>query len=287
LTAEAARATGLRQGIPVVAGGGDQPVGAVGVGVFEEGQMMVSLGTSGVIFAPTAKAHTAGENGMASFDHAVPGVSYLMGCVISAGGALQWYRNTLCGEEMAEARAGGRNVYDLMLGAAARTPPGAEDLLFMPYLMGERTPHNNPNARGAFFGLSVRHTKAHLTRAVIEGISFALRDILEIVRKKGIAVREIRATGGGARSPFWLQTLADVFAVSVRPIENPEGSALGAAILAGVGTGAYKSFAEAAKLAIHPQAAVRPSAKNVKAYEALYQRFRALYPATRGLLIEH
>ena len=287
LTAEVAKATGLREGTPVVAGGGDQPVGATGMGVFEEGQVMVSLGTSGVVFAPTSKAHTGGEHGLASFDHAVPGSSYLMGCVIGAGGALQWYRNTLCREEMAEAKKSGRDVYDIMLGAAAETPLGAEGLLFMPYLMGERTPHNDPNARGAFFGLSMRHTKAFMTRAVIEGVSFALRDNLELVRAKGITVKEIRVTGGGARSKFWLQTLADIFGVPVRPIDNPEGAALGAAILAGVGTGAYKSFAEASKLAIRAQAPVKPIAKNVKVYESVYERFRGLYPATKHLLIKH
>ena len=172
LTAAAAKATGLPEGTPVVAGGGDQPVGATGMGVFKEGQVMVSLGTSGVILTPTDKALVGGENGLASFDHAVPGSSYLMGCVIAAGGALQWYRNTLCRDEMALASATGQDAYTIMLDAAAQTPLGAEGLLFMPYLMGERTPHNDPNARGAFFGLSVRTTKTSMTRAVIEGISF-------------------------------------------------------------------------------------------------------------------
>lgn len=287
LTAEAAKATGLPEGTPVVAGGGDQPVGATGMGVFTEGQVMVSLGTSGVIFTPTNHALIGGENGLASFDHAVPGSSYLMGCVIAAGGALQWYRNTLCQEEVAAAKAVGKDPYTVMLEAAAQTPIGAEGLLFMPYLMGERTPHNNPNARGAFFGLSVRTTKPHMTRAVIEGISFALRDCLELAKGKGITIKEVRVTGGGARSPFWLQTLADVFGVAVRAIENPEGAALGAAILAGVGTGVYKSFEEAAKLAIHAQAAVKPIAKNVKAYNEVYERFKKLYPMTKALLIEH
>ena len=287
ITAEAARATGLREGTLVVAGGGDQPVGAVGVGVFEEGQMMVSLGTSGVVFAPTAKAHTAGAGGMASFDHAVPGVSYLMGCINSAGGSLQWYRNTLGGEEVAQARREKRDAYDILMEGAAKAPVGAEGLLFLPYLMGERTPHNDPNARGVFFGLSPRHTKGHLTRAVIEGVTFALRDGLELVREKGVDVKEVRATGGGARSALWLKIMANVFGMPVRPVENPEGAAMGAALLAGVGTGAYKSFQEASKKAIRAGRPVKPTVGDVKKYEEVYSRYRRLYPALREEFVSH
>jgi xylulokinase len=283
VTPEAARATGLRAGTLVVAGGGDQPVGATGVGVFEEGQAMVSLGTSGVVFAPTRTAHEAGEGGLASFDHAVPGVSYLMGCVISAGGALQWFRNTLCGQEVAEARRRRVDPYELMLAAAAKTPLGSENLLFLPYLMGERTPYPDPCARGVFFGLSTRHTRAHLTRALLEGVTFALRDCLELIRAKGVVIREIRATGGGARSPFWLQMMADVFDLPVTRIENPEGAASGAALLAGVGTGAYKDFAEAAARAIRTGVTVRPAVARTRAYAAFYERYRALYPAVKDL----
>lgn len=287
VTAEAAKATGLAPETLVVAGGGDQPVGATGVGVFHEGQVMVSLGTSGVVFAPTDKAYIGGEHGLASFDHCVPGVSYLMGCVISAGGALQWYRNTLCGEEMVQAKRAKRDAYDLMLEAAAETPLGAEDLLFLPYLMGERTPHADPNARGMLFGLSARHTKAHITRAVIEGITFALRDSLELVKGKGVEVKEIRATGGGARNAFWLQTLADVFGLPVCPIENPEGAAMGAAILAGVGTGVYKDFEQASKQAIRTGKVVKPRAKSVQAYQPHYERYRELYPTVHSLFTQH
>jgi xylulokinase len=281
VTPEAARATGLRVDTLVVAGGGDQPVGATGVGVFEEGQAMVSLGTSGVVFAPTRTAHQAGEGGLASFDHAVPGISYLMGCVISAGGALQWYRNTLCPEEVAEARRRRVDPYDLILAPAAKLPSGAEDLLFLPYLMGERTPHPDPYARGVFFGLSGRHTRHHMTRALLEGVTFALRDCLELIQAKGVKIRRIRATGGGARSPFWLQLMANVFNLPVTRIENPEGGASGAAILAGVGTGAYKDFADAAARAIRTGAAVRPAAAQVRQYQPLYDRYRALYPALK------
>ena len=287
VTEAAAKATGLKAGTPVVAGGGDQPVGATGTGVFSEGQVMLSLGTSGVVFAPTRKAHVGGENGLASFDHAVPGVSYLMGCVIMAAGSLQWFRNTLCDAEMAEARKKKINIYDMLLERAFATPLGAEDLLFLPYLMGERTPHNDPDSRAVFFGLSTRHTKAHMTRAVIEGINFAMRDCLELVKAKGVKIREARVIGGGARNRLWLQNLADILNLPVSPVQNPEGAALGAAILAGVGTGVYKSFEDASRQAIQVGKAVRPNAKNVKAYEPLYQRFRALYPAVKDHFVKH
>jgi len=281
LTAEAARATGLREGTPVVAGAGDQPAGAVGVGVFRQGQCMISLGTSGVIFAPTRRAVADPTLALATFDHAVPRVSYLMGCMLSAGGALQWHRNVSCGDEMAAARQGGFEAYDLMLVRASRVEPGAEGLFFLPYLMGERSPHNDPKARGAFVGLSIRHERPHLTRAVIEGVSFGLRDCLEAVRARGVGVTEVRATGGGARNPFWMQTLADVLGVRVRCVESPEGSALGAALMAGVGVGVYNSFNAAAEAAVRLGPMFRPSAGARRTYEALYAGFRALYPALR------
>lgn len=287
LTAEAARATGLKAGTPVVAGGGDQPVGAVGTGVTREGQVMISLGTSGVVFAPTAQPHVADAGGLAAFDHAVPGVSYLMGCVNSAAGALDWFVETLCAADVAEARRGGANVYEKLLAEAATVEAGAEELLFLPYLMGERTPHPDPDARGVFFGLSARHTRAHLTRAVIEGVCMALRDALTLIREKGVKVEDVRVTGGGARSRFWLQVLADVIGHPVRPIESAEGPALGAAILAGVGVSAYAGFEAAAGRAIRVGRALRPNARRAALYNEAYSRYRALYPAVRGLYVKH
>ncbi len=287
LTPAAARATGLVAGTPVIAGGGDQPVGAVGVGVFVEGQAMVSLGTSGVVLAPTRAVHLGGEHGLASFDHAVAGSRYLMGCVISAAGSLQWFGDALCQAEAAEAKKARRNLFDLLLERAAQTPAGAEDLWFLPYLMGERTPHPDPNARGVFFGLSTRHQKAHLTRALIEGVNFALRDSLELMRARGLAINDIRVTGGGARNPFWLQNLADILGQPVRPVENPEGGAMGAALLAGVGAGLYKDFNEAARRAIRVGDRVRPRRRDVRDYEQRYQRYRRLYPALKDLFVQY
>lgn len=281
MTPEAARATGLRAGTPIVAGAGDQPAGATGVGVIEEGQMMVSLGTSGVIFAPTRRAILDPTLALATFDHAAPGVSYLMGCILSAGGALQWHRNELCQLEQAEAKKKKIEVYDLLLDRASKTPIGAEGLFFLPYLMGERSPHNNPNARGAWIGLSIRHGKPHLTRAVVEGVTFALRDCLEAVRTLKVEIAEVRATGGGARSPFWMQMLSDVFGVRVNCVESAEGPALGAAILAGVGTGAYPDFKTAARQAVRMGRSYKPTSKGQRDYQPVYEKFRTLYPALK------
>lgn len=286
VTAEASLATGLPEGTPVIAGAGDQPAGAIGVGVVEEGQLMIGIGTSGVVFAPTKTATLDPTMALATFDHAAPGVSYLMGCILSAGGALQWHRNTLCGEEVARAAGGaeppGTNAYDLMLRAADAVPPGCEGLAFLPYLMGERSPHNDPDARGAFIGLTLTHTRAHMTRAVVEGVCFALRDCLAAAQALGLQIKEVRATGGGARSPIWMQTLADILGVKVNCVDNPEGPALGAAILAGVGTGLYPSFAAAVSRAVGKGASYKPSPKRRKDYDAAHAKFRALYPALKG-----
>ncbi len=282
LAQQAAKETGLAEGTPVIAGAGDQPAGATGVGVIAEGQCMVSLGTSGVIFAPTREARLDPTLALATFDHAVPGVSYLMGCILSAGGALQWYRNALGREEIARAKKNQRDPYDLLLADAAKTPPGAEGLFFLPYLVGERSPHNDPHARGAFIGLTLRHAKAHFTRAVVEGVCFALRDCLSAVRNLQIDLQEIRATGGGARSPFWMQMLADVLDIRVNCVESPEGPALGAAILAGVGAGLYPDFPAAVRKAVRMGKSYRPSPKTFKSYEPIYEKFRTFYPALRN-----
>ncbi|MBI3737006.1 xylulokinase [Candidatus Sumerlaeota bacterium] len=282
LSAQAAKETGLPAGIPVVAGAGDQPAGATGVGVIDEGQLMVSLGTSGVIFAPTREAVLDPTLALATFDHAVPGRSYLMGCILSAGGSLQWYRNQLGREEIAEAKKAKIDPYDLLLRRASAVEAGAEGLFFLPYLMGERSPHNDPDARGAFIGLTVRHTKPHMTRAVVEGVSFALRDCLEAIRALKIEIREVRATGGGARSPFWMQTLSDILGVKVNCVASAEGPALGAAIMAGVGVGTYKDFASGARAAVRLGASFRPISKAQKAYEPIYRKFREFYPLLKG-----
>ena len=238
---------------------------------------MVSLGTSGVLLAPTREVHTAESGGLASFDHAVPGSTCMLGCVLNAGGALRWFRDTLCSEEIADAKRGERDVYDVLMDNAASVIAGSENLYFMPYLTGERTPHNNPYARGVWFGLTPRHNRNHMVRAIIEGITYGLRDCLELVRENGIDVTEIRVTGGGARSRFWLQTIADVFGLPVRAIPEVNGGAMGAAILAGIGTGIYDDFEDAAARLIKTGRVLKPASRRSEHYQDCYKRFRELY----------
>ena len=267
----------------MVAGAARQPAAAVAAGVFHEGQVMVSLGTSGVLLAPTREVRTAKSGGLASFDHAVPGSSCMLGCVLNAGGALRWFRDTMCPEEIADAKRGECDVYDVLMDNAASVTAGSENLYFMPYLTGERTPHNNPYARGVWFGLTPRHNRNHMVRAIIEGITYGLRDCLELVRENGIDVTEIRVTGGGARSRFWLQTIADVFGLPVRAIPEANGGAMGAAILAGIGTGIYDNFENAADRLIKTGRVLKPASRRSEHYQEFYGRFRELYQGMSGL----
>ena len=221
LSAEVAQATGLAAGTPVVAGGGDQAAGAVGVGAVREGVVSLVLGTSGVVFATSNEPFVEPEGRLHAFCHAVPGRWHLMGVMLSAAGSLRWFRDTL---------APGVSFDDL-LAPAADLPPGSDGLLFLPYLTGERTPHPDPLARGAFVGLTVRHTRAHLTRAVLEGVAFGLRDGFELMREAGLPVPdEVRVSGGGARSPLWRQILADVLDADLVTVNTTEGAAFGAAL---------------------------------------------------------
>ncbi|HZV51912.1 MAG TPA: xylulokinase [Candidatus Dormibacteraeota bacterium] len=271
-----ASSLGLRPGVPVAAGAGDNAAAAVGTGVVEPGRLSCSIGTSGVLFAPTAGLTPDPSGRVHAFCHAVPGAYHLMGVTLSAGGSLRWWRDLLRG-------AGGAGDYDRLTAAAAEVPVGADGLLFLPYLDGERTPHLDPLARGQFFGLTSRHTHAHLTRAVMEGALFALRDALQAMRSLGLEPAEVRATGGGSRHPLWLRLEADVLGLPVlRPLVD-EGAAYGAALLAGVAAGVYRDLGEACSLvALRPEV-VEPDPARVAAYERLHGLYRELYPATAGL----
>ncbi|MEP6961699.1 MAG: xylulokinase [Acidobacteriota bacterium] len=266
-----AELTGLREGTPVVAGAGDQAASAVGNGIVETGVVSCTLGSSGVVFAhmdqvaydPGGRVHT--------FCHGVPGKWHVMGVTQGAGLSLQWLRNQL----MPGAS------YDDMTREAATAPAGCEGLIWLPYLMGERTPHLDARARGGWMGLTAKHTRAHLIRAVIEGVSFSQRDGLEIVEGLGVRVGRVRASGGGAKSLFWRQMLADVFGKMVATLESQEGSAQGAALLAMVGTGAFGSAAEACGVAVREVETLEPRAAEVRVYDQTYAKYRALYPALR------
>ncbi len=278
ISAAGAAATGLLAGTPVVAGGGDQAAQAVGTGIVAEGVVSVTLGTSGVVFAASDTYRVEPQGRLHAFCHAVPGMWHLMGVMLSAAGSFRWYRDVLGTAEQAEASASGRDAYDLLTESAAGVAPGCEGLLFLPYLSGERTPYPDPHARGVFFGLTLRHGKAHLTRAVLEGVTYGLRDSLELMRDLGLQIEQVRASGGGARSPLWLQMLADIFGSEIATVNVTEGAAYGAALLAGVGAGVYHSVQEAGQRAIHVTGRVEPGGA-ARTYAAYYPRYRALYPA--------
>jgi xylulokinase len=269
ITEEAAAATGLQPGTPVVAGGGDQAAAAVGVGAVEPGVVSVSLGTSGVIFATTDGPRIDPLGRLHAFCHAVPRRWHNMGVMLSAGGSLRWYRDTL---------APGLD-YDALLDEAFAAPAGSDDLLFLPYLTGERTPYADPLARGAFVGLTVHHGRGHLTRAILEGVAFGLRDCMELMRSVGPAdVAEIRATGGGSKSTLWRQILADVLATTVVTTSTSEGAAHGAALLAAVGCGWFATVEAACQELVEIRERVDPTSE-VDAYSHRYERYRALYPS--------
>ncbi|MGI6285125.1 xylulokinase [Neomoorella humiferrea] len=284
ITPEAAAATGLPNGTPVVGGGGDQAAGAVGTGIVEEGLLSAALGTSGVVFAMTDKPSIQPGSTLHSFCHAVPGKWHLMGVMLAAGASLQWFRNQLGGEEVREATATGTDPYELLTALAVDVGPGAEGLLFLPYLLGERTPHPDPAARGGFIGLTMRHRKGHLVRAVLEGVAFGLRDSLELLQQAGVKVEEIRVSGGGARSPLWRQILAGIFKHPVTTVNSTEGPAFGAALLAGVGAGIYPSVETACSSTIKVTSRAEPILSEASIYDRLYTIYKSLYPLLRGTM---
>jgi xylulokinase len=270
----AAEATGLRAGTPVVAGGGDQAAQAVGVGAVRPGIVALTLGTSGVVFASSDEPFIEPQGRLHAFCHAVPERWHLMGVMLSAAGSLRWYRDTL---------APGIDFDDL-LAPAARVPAGSEGLLFLPYLTGERTPHPDPLARGAFVGLTVRHERAHLTRAVLEGVAFGLRDSFELIKGVGAAaIEQVRVSGGGARSALWRQILADVMGVELVTVHTAEGAAFGAALLAGVGAGIWRDVDAACRSSVQLTGTSAPNPETAAAYEMLYGYYRRLYPALQEI----
>ncbi|MBI1388117.1 MAG: xylulokinase [bacterium] len=282
VTAAFAAETGLAEGTPVVGGGADNACGATGTGVVVEGRVLSSLGTSGVILAPSKAPSTDPRGRAHTFCHSVPNMWYLMGVILSAGMSLRWYRDVIAGDERAQASQSGLDPYDVLTALAATAPVGSEGLIFLPYLTGERTPHKDPFARGAFIGLTIRHQREHLIRAVLEGITFALRDSLEIARGLGVKIDEIRATGGGAKSPFWRQLQADVFGAEITTLASDQGPAFGAAIMASVGAGVYNSIPEACDAIIQVKERVAPDPARAKEYDDYYAVYRDLYGGIKG-----
>src|SRR5512134_247236 len=272
VTAEAALATGLKEGTPVAAGGGDQAAQAVGVGAVEPGVVALTVGTSGVVFATTPSALIEPEGRLHAFCHAVPGMWHFMGVMLSAAGSLQWYRDTLAPTMS----------FDELLKEAEPVPAGSEGLQFLPYLSGERTPHPDPLARGAFVGLTVRHGRGHLTRAVLEGVAFGLKDSFSLIQYAGSgAITQVRASGGGTKSPLWRQILASVLEAELVTVNTSEGAAFGAALLAGVGTGAWSDVPSACKAVVKITGSTNPEPSQVDAYRKAYPLYQELYPALK------
>jgi xylulokinase len=279
LTGEAARATDLAKGTPVVGGGADNACGAVGVGIVAPGEAVASWGTSGTVLTPTREPFVDPGMRVHTFCHAVPDTWYLMGAMLSAGAAFAWYRR-----ELARDLVKNKNANLALNREAQPIAPGSDGVTFLPYLQGERTPHRDASARGAFIGLSLSHTRAHLSRAVVEGICFALRDSLTILRDLGVRIDEVLVTGGGAASPFVRKVQADVYGLPVVRVNREEGPAYGAALLAAVGVDAFADIAAACRATLQRRPPELPDEAAHRDYAVPYQRFRALYPALKSMM---
>jgi xylulokinase len=271
VNAAAAAETGLAAGCPVVGGGGDQAAQATGVGAVEPGIIALTLGTSGVVFATTDAPLIQPEGRLHAFCHALADHWHFMGVMLSAAGSLQWYRDSLAPTM----------GFDDLLAETVGVPPGSEGLLFLPYLTGERTPYPDPLARGAWVGLTVRHRRPHLTRAVLEGVAFGLKDSFTLIQQAGLGeIRQVRASGGGAKSPLWRQILADVLGAELVTVNTTEGAAYGAALLAAVGAGLYANVPEACRATIRVTGSTQPGPA-IARYAAIYPLYRTLYPALK------
>ena len=274
-----AEATGLKVGTPVVAGAGDQAAGAVGMGIARAGAVSATIGTSGVVFAATDRPALDPKGRLHTFCHAIPGRWHVMGVTQAAGLSLRFFR-----DRFGVLSKDGRDPYDILAEEASAAPPGSEGAFWAPYLMGERTPHLDPNARAALLGLTASHTCGHIIRAVIEGVAYSLKDTFTIFEEMEIPVTSIRLGGGGARSPLWRQIQADVYAHEVEIVAAEEGAAYGAAILAGTGAGAWSSVDEACDKVVREASRIAPDRSAAKTMKRGYRKFRKIYPALRRVL---
>jgi xylulokinase len=269
-----AAATGLKAGTPVVAGAGDQAAGATGMGIMAPGAVSATIGTSGVVFAATDKPALDPKGRLHTFCHAAPGRWHVMGVTQAAGLSLRWFRDTFgAGQD------DGRDPYERLTDESAAVPAGAEGLLWAPYLMGERTPHLDPNARGALIGLTASHTRGHVVRAILEGVAFSLRDSFTLFTQMNVPVTRIRLGGGGARSSLWRQIQADVYGHEVEIVEAEEGAAYGAAILAGVGAKKWNTVDAACEEIVRVSTVVQPNPKNVEIMNERYAAYCRMYAA--------
>jgi xylulokinase len=277
LTKSASQALGLSPGIPVVGGAGDNAAGAVGNGVVSSGIVFATLGTSGVVFAHSDMPALDPRGRVHTMCHAVPGKWCVFGCMLSAGGSFQWFRNQLGADEIARAKKKKIDPYELLVSLAEQAPPGSEGLFFMPYLTGERCPYPDPCARGGWVGLTARTTRAMLIRSLLEGVTCGMRDGLEIIQEMRIPISQVRASGGGARSQFWQQLQADIYKQPIVLTNASEGPAYGVALLAGVGAGVWNSVEEACRACIKQIAKITPTKKSAAFYDRYYETYHRLY----------
>jgi xylulokinase len=273
ISSSAATATGLAEGTPVVAGAGDNAAGAIGMGIAVPGMVSVTIGTSGVVFGVSNRPAVDPRGRIHTLCHAIPVTWHNTGVTLAAGLSLKWLRDNMLGGAS----------YDDLMAEAVTVAPGSGGLIWLPYLMGERSPHLDPDARAAFVGLTAAHTRAHLIRAVLEGVAFSLRESIEIFAENGLTSNSMRLGGGGAKSRLWCQMQADVYGKPVERLEAEEGSAFGAAILAGVGAGAWKSVASACESAVRTSEVIEPDRSATEALERNYESYRALYPSLREM----
>lgn len=278
ISAMGAEATGLKAGTPVVAGAGDQAAGAVGMGIVRPGMVSATIGTSGVVFAATDEPALDPMGRIHTFCHAVPGRWHVMGVTQAAGLSLRWFR-----DRFGAGAEDGRDPYERLCEEASGAPAGADGVFWAPYLMGERTPHCDPYARAALVGLTASHTRTHVIRAILEGVAFSLTDTFTIFREMNVPVERVRLGGGGARSGLWRQIQADVYGHAVEVVEAEEGAAYGAAILAGVGAGGWKSVDEACDAIVHTAQQIKPNTKDAATLNAAYQTYRRIYPALQEI----
>ena len=282
LRADIAAEWGVKAGIPVAAGGGDQPAGGVGNGIIETGVISSVIGTSGVVFGCCDVPFVDEQRrAMYSLCHSVPGKYSFLGCTLGAGGSFKWLRDTVFEDRKAALAQRGEDVYDHMASLAAKAPVGSEGLCFLPYLNGESTPHVDPDARGVFFGLSYRHGIGSVCRSVMEGVTFSLRDTIEIMREFGLTINEVRAMGGGAKSPLWRQIQADIYNAEVVTMNMEEGPAAGGAIMGAVAAKHFASVEEGCKAILKKKSITEPIPENVEMYNEYYATYRALYPALK------
>jgi len=282
LLPEIAEKTGLTADVKVVGGAGDNAAAAVGTGIVRDGTAFTTIGTSGVVFAHSSQVSIDKKGRVHTCCCAVPGAWHIMGVTQGAGLSLKWFKDEFCQDYVAEAKAQGKDVYDLINEDVKTIPAGSDKLIYLPYLMGERTPHLDPDCRGVFFGLSAIHTKKHLLRAVMEGVSYSLCDCNQILKEMGVDVTQMMACGGGGKSPVWRQMLSDLYNCTVKTVQQDEGPALGVAILAGVGCGIYPSVEEACDRLISEKSSTSPVAENVKTYECYHHIYQNLYQSLKA-----